>query len=96
MTARVITLLESIGKIFARILLNRPIINIYPLVIPKAQSGFRAGRATMDMIFLVRQPQENCIEQRVPLYQIFVDLFKRLLIPVDYDAFASLVTLPFL
>ena len=30
----------------------------------------------MDMIFSVRQLQEKCIEQRVPLYQVFVDLTK--------------------
>ena len=28
----------------------------------------------MDMIFSARQLIENCIEQRVPLYQVFVDL----------------------
>ena len=30
----------------------------------------------MDMIFSVRQLMEKCIEQRVPLYQVFVDLTK--------------------
>ena len=30
----------------------------------------------MDMIFSARHLQEKCIEQHVPLYQVFVDLTK--------------------
>ena len=73
---RGITLLESAGKVLARLLLNRLMHFVCPTVIPEAQSGFRAGRGTMDMVFSVRQLQEKCIEQRVPLYQVFVDLTK--------------------
>jgi hypothetical protein len=71
-----ITLLEAVGKILARILLNRLMEHVCPLVIPESQGGFRSGRGTMDMIFSARQLQEKCIEQHVPLYQVFVDLTK--------------------
>ena len=73
---RGITLLEAVGKVLARILLNRLMEDICPKVIPETQSGFRSGRGTVDMIFSARQIQEKCIEQHVPLYQVFVDLTK--------------------
>ena len=73
---RGITLLESVGKVLARLLLNRLTEAICPAVIPESQSGFRSGRGTVDMIFSVRQVQEKCIEQQMPLYQVFVDLTK--------------------
>lgn len=73
---RGITLLESVGKVLARLLLNRLTDNICPLIIPETQCGFRSGRGTNDMIFSVRQLQEKCIEQHMPLYQVFVDLTK--------------------
>ena len=71
-----ITLIESVGKVLARLLLNRLTEVICPAVIPESQSGFRSGRGTVDMIFAVQQVQEKCIEQQMPLYQIFVDLTK--------------------
>ena len=40
------------------------------------QCGFRTGRGTMDMIFSAHQLQEKCMEQRVPIYQVFLDLTK--------------------
>ena len=73
---RGITLLESVGKVLARLLLNRLMKHVCPLVIPESQCGFRSGRGTVDMIFSVKQLQEKCIEQHVPLYQVFVDLTK--------------------
>ena len=73
---RGISLLEAVGKVFARLLLNRTNELVCPNVIPEAQSGFRPGRGTVDMIFSARQLQEKCIEQRMPLYQVFVDLTK--------------------
>ena len=73
---RGITLLESVGKVLARLLLTRLSEDICPAVIPESQSGFRSGRGTVDMIFAVRQVQEKCIEQQMPLYQVFVDLTK--------------------
>ena len=73
---RGITILEAVGKVFARLMLNRMNEVICPNVIPESQSGFRPGRGTTDMIFSARQLQEKCTEKQMPLYQVFVDLTK--------------------
>ena len=39
-------------------------------VYPESQCGFRSKRFTTDMIFCVRQLQEKCNEQNVPLYSV--------------------------
>ena len=49
---------------------------ISPVVIPESQCGFRSGRGTMEMIFCLRQTQEKCIEQNMPLYAVFIDFTK--------------------
>ena len=67
-----ISLLSIAGKIFARILLNRLSTHITPEVVPETQCGFRGNRSTVDMIFCLRQLQENCIEQDRPPYVVFV------------------------
>ena len=72
---RGISLLSIPGKVFARILLNRLTQHVEQFL-PEAQCGFRAGRGTSDMIFSLRQIQEKCIEQNMPLYMIFVDFTK--------------------
>ena len=72
---RGISLLSVAGKIFARILLNR-LITVSERSLPEAQCGFRPGRVTVDMIFVVRQVQEKCIEQNKALYSVFIDLTK--------------------
>ena len=56
---RGIYLLSAAGKIFARILLNRLSSHITPEVVPETQCGFRSNRSTVDMIFCLRQLQEN-------------------------------------
>jgi hypothetical protein len=45
-------------------------------VYPESLRGFRAVRFTTDMIFSVRQLQEQCREQRQPLCIAFIDLPK--------------------
>ena len=70
---RGIPLLSITGKILSRILLNRMDQHISPAVLPESQCGFRSGRSTMDMIFCLRQTQEKCIEQNMPLYVVFID-----------------------
>lgn len=45
-------------------------------VLPEGQSGFRAGRSTTDMIFTLRQLQEEAVEQHRPLHIVFVDFSK--------------------
>lgn len=73
---RGISLLSTVGKVFARILLNRLISAVAVDVLPESQSGFRAQRGTSDMIFSARQIQEKCCEQNLDLYQCFIDLTK--------------------
>ena len=72
---RGISPLSVVGKIFARVILNR-LITVSEQTLPEAQCGFRPGRSTVDMIFAVRQLQEKCIEQNKPLYSVFIDLTK--------------------
>ena len=72
---RGISLLSITGKAFARIILKRLHV-LAARVLPESQSGFRSGRSTIDMIFALRQVQEKCQEQNVPLHIAFVDLTK--------------------
>ena len=45
-------------------------------VYPEPQCGFRAKKSTIDMIFFVRQLQEKCREENMPVYVAFIDLTK--------------------
>ena len=45
-------------------------------VYPESQCGIRAERSTVDMIVSLRQLQEKCREQQMPLYVAFIDLTK--------------------
>ena len=45
-------------------------------IYPESHCGFKAKRATIDMIFSLRQLQEKCREQGKPLYVAFIDLAK--------------------
>ena len=56
---RGIILLSMAGKILARVLLNRLIRAIAEDILPESQYGFRANRGTADIIFVLRQIQEN-------------------------------------
>ncbi|BHF78356.1 hypothetical protein SprV_0602146900 [Sparganum proliferum] len=73
---RGISLLNIVGKIFARILLNRLNNHLEQGLLPESQCGFRRHRGTTDMIFAARQLQEECQELRTHLYSTFVDLTK--------------------
>ncbi len=72
---RGISLLSTVGKVFTRVVLYRHQV-LAELVYPEAQCGFRSQRSPIDMIFSLRQLQENCREQRQPLYIAFIDLTK--------------------
>ena len=72
---RGISLLSVVGKVFARVILTHP-QRLAEQVYPESQCGFRAGRSTADMIFSLRQLQEKCREQNMPLYVAFIDLTK--------------------
>ena len=72
---RGISLLSVTGKVFARVVLTR-LQTLASRVYPESQCGFRAGRSTVDMVFSLRQLQEKCQEQQMPLYLAFIDLTK--------------------
>ena len=72
---RGISLLAIIGKVFARVVLTR-LQSLAEQVYPESQCGFRPQRSTVDMIFSLRQIQEKCREQNMPLYIAFIDLTK--------------------
>ena len=72
---RGISLLGIVGKVFARVILVR-LQKLAERVYPESQSGFRAERSTVDMVFSLRQLQEKCWEQQMPLYVAFIDLTK--------------------
>ena len=72
---RGISLLSIVGKVFARVILNR-LQKLADRVYPESQCGFRAGRSTSDMVFSIRQLQEKCREQHKPLLLAFIDLTK--------------------
>ena len=72
---RGISLPGVVGKFFAKVILIR-LQKLAERVYPESQCGFRAGRSTIDMVFSLRQLQEKCTEQQMPLYIAFIDLTK--------------------
>ena len=73
--SRGISFFSVVGKVFAKVILIR-LQKLAERVYPKSQCGFRAGRSTIDMDFSLRQLQEKCREQQMPLYIAFIDLTK--------------------
>ena len=69
------SLLKIVGKLFAKVVLMKLRV-LAERIYPGSQCGFRAKRATIDMIFSLRQLQEKCREQGKPLYVAFIDLTK--------------------
>lgn len=74
--SRGISILTIAGKVLAKVLLWRLNKHIVDEVCPETQCGFREERGTADMIFLARQLQEKCREQRRDLCLAFIDLSK--------------------
>ena len=72
---RGVYLLSIVRKVFARAVLKRLQV-LAEGVYPESQCGFRANRSTIDMIFFLKQLQEKCREQRLPLFVAFIDLTK--------------------
>ena len=72
---RGISLLSVVGKVFARVALQR-LQQVVEGVYPESQCDFRVQRSTTDMIFTLRQLQEKCREQKQPLLIVFVGLTK--------------------
>ena len=57
-----ISLLNIIGTFFAKVVLMKVRV-LAERIYPESQCGFRAKRATIDMIFSLKQLQEKCREQ---------------------------------
>ena len=64
---RGISLLDVVGKVFARIIQNR-LQAIAEDILPESQCGFRRGRGCTDMVFVARQLVEKCREHNDTLY----------------------------
>ena len=72
---RGISLLDVVGKLFARIVQDR-LQRIADHILPESQCSFRKGRGCCDMIFVVRQLFEKAREHQESLFTLFVDLRK--------------------
>ena len=72
---RGISLLDVMGKLFARVLNDRLQL-VVEEVVSDFQCGFRSGRGSVDMIFCVCQLGEKAIEHNTKLFLLFVDLCK--------------------
>ena len=72
---RGISLLDVVGKLFARIIQDRLQV-IAEDILPASQCGFRRGRGCVDMIFAARQLVEKTVEHDDSLFVLFVDLKK--------------------
>jgi hypothetical protein len=72
---RGISLLDVIGKMFARVMQNR-LQKLASIVLPDSQCGFRNGRGCLDMIFSIRQLFEKVHEHHTTAFAVFVDLKK--------------------
>lgn len=74
---RGISLLSHVGKVPIKIITNR--LSAFceaNNILPEEQCGFRPGRSTVDMLFVVRRLQELGRRKKIPLYMCFVDLKK--------------------
>jgi len=87
---RGISLLSVPGKVLASVMLKRLLAAVGGLL-PESQCGFRQGRGTTDMIFTLRQLQEKAIEQRKPLYIVFID-FRKAFDTVDRETLWRVLT----
>ena len=72
---RGISLLDVMGKLFARVLQQR-LQAVAEEELAESQCGFRRGRGCTDMIFCARQLIEKTLEHDDTLYLTFVDLRK--------------------
>ena len=72
------SLLASIpSKVFARVFYARLAAYAEELgLLPESQSGFRAGRGTMDMVFSFKMAMEIADYKKHPFHVLFVDLVK--------------------
>ena len=72
---RGISLLDVVGKLFAKIIQKR-LQGVVEEVVPDSQCGFRKGRGYTDMIFYARQLVEKAREHNTKVFMLFVNLRK--------------------
>ena len=72
---RGISFFSIVAKVYARVLLIR-LQKQAERVYLESQCGFRAERSTVNKVFSLRQLQEKCSEQQMPLLVAFIDLSK--------------------
>ena len=80
---RGISLLSIVGKVFARVLLNRLISAVANDVLPESQCGFRAQRGTSDMIFSACQIQENVLNRTLTCICVSLISLKHLIQSIE-------------
>lgn len=72
---RGISLLNSVYKIFSKVLLNRP-TPYAEECLGEYQRGFRKGRSTIEQLSIIAQIIEKKYEYRQNMWQMFVDFRK--------------------
>ena len=73
---RGIALLSTGGKVFSATLTRRLQRVLVPDVVPESQYGYRPGKLTEDLIYVLRQLFEKAWEKNTPMYAIFIDFHK--------------------
>eukprot|EP00752_Nemacystus_decipiens_P015185 g13521.t1 len=73
---RGISLLSHVGRVLAKTITNRLTFCEANDILPEEQCGFRPGRSTVCMLFVVRRLQELGRRRRIPFYMCFIDLQK--------------------
>ena len=68
--------ISLLGKILARLILNRILKHVVDEIYPESQCGFRALRGSIDMIFSLRLVSEKAREKNQELYMVFIGLTK--------------------
>lgn len=74
-------MLDTTGKLFAKIIQMRPIIQMWlhkvvEDILPDSQCAFRSGRGCVDMIFSAQQLVVNARGHYTKMSMLFVDLHK--------------------
>ena len=61
------------GKVYTSILRQR-LKRYVEEIVAEEQAGFRAGRGTMDQLFVIRQLAQKYFEKNKTLYNNFIDI----------------------
>jgi hypothetical protein len=74
---RGISLVAHAGKVLLRVVMTRlsTCAELHD-ILPEEQCGFRPGRSTIDMLYVVRMLQEFGRAKDIPLFVCFIDLMK--------------------